>query len=57
LKLKSSEPSSPISARALKPVLKAKAASFAGAFLLKVASMPAPAWLKSKAGALTESRL
>jgi hypothetical protein len=56
LKLKSSVPSRPISVRALKPVLKANAASFAGAPLLTVASIPAPALLRSTAGVLTESR-
>lgn len=57
LKLKSSLPSKPISARAEKPVLKAKAASFAGAALFTVASMPAPALFKRTAGVFTESRL
>ena len=56
MKLKSSEPSSPISARALKPVLKAKAASLPAAALLTVASIPAPALFSSTAGVLTESR-
>ncbi len=57
LKLKSSLPSNPISARAENPVLKAKAASFAAAALLTVASMPAPALFRSTAVVLTESRL
>ena len=37
--------------------MKAKAASFAGAALLTVASMPAPALFSSTAGALMERRL
>ncbi len=57
LKLKSSLPSNPIRARAEKQVLKAKAASFAAAALLTVASIPAPALLSSTAGVLTERRL
>jgi hypothetical protein len=56
LKLKSSDPSNPISARTLKPVLKANAASLPAAFLLTVASTPAPAWFSRTAGVLTESR-
>jgi hypothetical protein len=55
LKLKSSDPSNPISARTLKPVLKANAASLP-AVLLTVASTPAPAWFSRTAGVLTESR-
>jgi hypothetical protein len=50
LKLKSSDPSSPISARAENPVLKAKAASFTAAALLTVASIPAPALFRRTAG-------
>jgi hypothetical protein len=37
--------------------LKAKAASFAGAALFTVASIPAPALFSSTAGVFTESRL
>lgn len=54
---KSSSPSRPKSARAEKPVLKAKAASFAGAALFTVASIPAPALFSSTAGVWTESPL
>ncbi len=57
LKLKSSLLRSPISARAEKPVLKAKAASFPAAALFTVASIPAPALFRSTAGVSTESRL
>ena len=57
LKLKSSEPSSPISARADQLVLKAKAASFPAAALLTVASIPEPALFSSTAGVLTDIRL
>ena len=47
----------PISARAEKPVLKAKAASFPAAALLTVASIPAPALFRRTAGVFTDTRL
>ena len=57
LKLKLSLLRSSISARADQFVLKAKLASLAGAALLTVASIPAPALFRGTAGVLTESRL
>jgi hypothetical protein len=57
LKLKSSLPRRPIRARAEKPVLKAKAASFPAAALFTAASIPAPALFSSTAGVFTDSRL